>query len=291
MSIKAEDFEIYQTLLKEQSGLVITPDKAYLLESRLNPIARKWNLDSIDALTGALRGSPDKGLVTDVIEAMTTNETSFFRDIRPFEIFKEEALSYMIKARESQKQIKIWCAAASSGQEPYTVNMVMKEQKDQLDGWRLPIKATDISHEILEQAKRGIYSQFEVQRGLPIQMLMSYFKQQDDKWAVKDDLKTNISYEYFNLLDDMGRLGTFDIIFCRNVLIYFDEATKGDVLDRMAKILAPDGFLFLGGAETVLGITEAFKPLPDKRGLYVRDGSPHLQSTATPSGSAASLAS
>jgi len=274
--MKLTDFDIYKDLLKERSGLVLSADKAYLLESRLNPVAKKWEMASLDMLTNALKGVPDEALVTDVIEAMTTNETSFFRDTRPFDIFREHVLPYMMKNRAAQRSIKTWCAAASSGQEPYSLNMLMREQGNTLSNWNTPILGTDISREILEQAGKGIYTQFEVQRGMPIQMLMKYFTQIGEKWAISDDLKKNIKYQQFNLLNSMAGLGTFDIIFCRNVLIYFDDQTKTDVLTRMAKQLAPDGFLFLGGAETVLGITDLFAPVPDKRGLYALKNGPHL---------------
>ena len=282
------DFDVYKDLLKERSGLVITPDKSYLLESRLGPVAKKWNYPSIDAMTIDLQGVPDLALVNDVVEAMTTNETSFFRDNRPFDTFKEYALPEIISKRATRREVKIWCAAASSGQEPYSLAMLLKEMESSImAGWRSKIKATDISHEILNQAKEGLYSQFEVQRGLPIQLLMKYFTQEsDNKWQINDALRRMVDYSYFNLLDNMSLLGKFDIIFCRNVLIYFDEQTKRDILGRMKEQLEPDGFLFLGGAETVLGITDAFKALPDKRGVYVPVGSPHLQA-APASGSQA----
>jgi chemotaxis protein methyltransferase CheR len=238
-------------------------------------------METIDDLTASLKSNPDPAIINDIIEAMTTNETSFFRDVRPFDIFRDEVLPYMLEARSTLKTVKTWVAASSSGQEPYSINMTLKEQGDKLGGWSFPIKATDISREILDHASKGMYSQFEVQRGLPIQMLMKYFTQDGEKWVLNEDMKSNISFDYFNLLEPMTGLGQFDIIFCRNVLIYFDEATKGDVLNRMAAQLAPDGFLFLGGAETVLGITEAFKPIPNKRGLYAKTGSIHLEAEGT----------
>lgn len=275
--MKITDFDIYKDLLKEKSGLVLTQDKSYLLESRLNPVAKKWGYASLDAMTMAIHGVPDKELIRDIVEAMTTNETSFFRDTRPFDIFKETVLTYMKSARTSRRSIRIWCAAASSGQEPYTIAMILKDAAAAFPGWNFEIVATDISHDILDQAREGRYTQFEVQRGLPIQLLMKYFKQEGDRWQISDDIRKMVKYDYFNLLEPMTKLGTFDVIFCRNVLIYFDEATKGMVLGNMAKQLEKDGFLFLGGAETVLGITDAFKPVPDRRGLYAAKDSAHLQ--------------
>ncbi len=271
----SENFEIYKKLLMEKSGLVITPDKSYLLDSRLTPVAKHWGFENLDAMTAALKGSPDAKMVTDIVEAMTTNETSFFRDSRPFDTFKEHVLPYF-KQNNASKKLRIWCAAASSGQEPYSIAMILKEKAAEMPGWTYNIKGTDISHEILDQARQGLYSQFEVQRGLPIQMLMQYFTQDGDKWKINDDIKAMIKYDYFNLLDSMHSLGKFDVVFCRNVLIYFDENTKRQVLEKIAAQMEKDAFLFLGGAETVIGITDTFKPIPDRRGLYGLTDGPHF---------------
>ncbi|MCB1720337.1 MAG: protein-glutamate O-methyltransferase CheR [Alphaproteobacteria bacterium] len=279
--MKITDFDIYKDLLKEKSGLVLTQDKSYLVESRLNPVAKKWGYDSLDTMTMALQGVPDKDLVRDIVEAMTTNETSFFRDSRPFDLFKDVVIKYMKEARAPRRRLRIWCAAASSGQEPYTIAMLLKEAAMEFPGWSFEIIATDISHDILNLAREGRYTQFEVQRGLPIQLLMKYFTQDGDRWQLNDEIRKMVKYDYFNLLDPMAKLGTFDIIFCRNVLIYFDEQTKGMVLDKMAQQIEKDGFLFLGGAETVLGITNSFKPIPDRRGLYAVEGSPLLKISQT----------
>jgi len=278
--MKLADFELYKSLLYDKSGLVITPDKSYLLDSRLTPIAKKWNYPSLEIMTLQLRALPDPKLVKDVIEAMTTNETSFFRDTKPFTLFQETILPHMIQNRAAKKTVRIWCAACSSGQEPYSLSMILKDKEAQLKGWRFEIIATDLSDEILAQARKAVYSQFEVQRGLPIQYLMKYFTQTGDTWTLKDEIKSMVKYSTFNLLDDMGRMGTFDIIFCRNVLIYFDEKTKGGILGRMEKQMEKDAFLLLGGAETVLGITDKFMPMTDKRGLYVKN--PNASPTGIP---------
>ncbi len=274
------DFDIYKRLLKESSGLVLTQDKAYLIESRLNPISKKWGYSDIAAMTIILRGMPPKDLVTDIIEAMTTNETSFFRDAKPFEIFKDTVLPYFKNKPKTNKHLKIWCAAASSGQEPYSLAMTIKEEAAKMPGWKFDITATDISHEILDQAKEGVYSQFEVQRGLPITHLIKYFTQDSDKWVINQDIRNMVQYKYFNLLDHMNIIGQFDVIFCRNVLIYFDAQTKKDVLERMSKQMSDDAFLFLGGAETVLGITDEFKAVGNKRGLYAKPSSQHIMQAA-----------
>lgn len=275
--MKISDFDLYRDLLKEKSGLSLTQDKSYLLESRLSPVAKKWGYDSLEAMSVKLRGVPDRALINDIVEAMTTNETSFFRDIKPFELFRESILPYMKQARATRKKLRIWCAASSSGQEPYTLAIMLKEAAVQFPGWNFEILATDISNEILAQAREGVYSQFEVQRGMPITLLLKYFTQNGDKWKLNDDVLKMVRFDNFNLLDPMARLGTFDVVFCRNVLIYFDEQTKGKVLNNIAKQIEPDGFLLLGGAETVIGITDAFKPMPDCRGLYVQPASTHLK--------------
>jgi len=263
-----DDFNLLSKLIKDRSGLTLTKDKAYLLESRLLPVARKWNLKSLDELVMRLRTRSEAGLVRDVVEAMTTNESFFFRDIKPFDQFKQVVLPFLLQSRGANRNIKIWSAACSSGQEPYTLSMMLKEERQKLIGWNVDILATDLSTEILAKAQAGLYSQFEVQRGLPIQLLVKYFKQAGDRWQIDSTIREMVRYRPFNLLDDLSGLGQFDIIFCRNVLIYFDQPTKQMVLERMAKQLAPDGFLYLGGAETVVGITDKFQPMANHRGIY-----------------------
>ncbi|OIN85840.1 MAG: chemotaxis protein CheR [Alphaproteobacteria bacterium CG1_02_46_17] len=279
--MKISDFELFKSLLYERSGLVVTPDKSYLLDSRLTPIAKKWGYPTLESMTLQLRALPDEKLIKDIVEAMTTNETSFFRDTKPFQIFQDTILPVMLEKRKARKTIRIWCAACSSGQEPYSLAMILKEKEAQLKGWRFEIVATDISDDILDQAKRASYSQFEVQRGLPIQYLMKYFMQLGEAWQLKDEIRNMVRFSNFNLLDGMSRLGSFDIVFCRNVLIYFDEKTKATILEKIAGQLENDGFLLLGGAETVLGITNKFVPNPEKRGLYIKAGTPAVTGSTT----------
>jgi chemotaxis protein methyltransferase CheR len=266
--MNADDFGLLARLIRDRSGLTLTREKAYLLESRLLPVARKSNLKNLDELVARLRSKQEQPLIRDVVEAMTTNESFFFRDIKPFDQFKQVVLPYLLQARASSRTIKIWSAACSSGQEPYTLAMILKEERHRLAGWNADILATDLSTEILAKAQAGLYSQFEVQRGLPIQMLVKYFKQAGDRWQIDAGLREQVRYRPFNLLDDMAGLGTFDVVFCRNVLIYFDQPTKQAVLERLARQLAPDGFLYLGGAETVVGITDKFQPMTNHRGMY-----------------------
>ncbi len=265
-----QDFEFISTLIKKRSGLVLTPDKAYLLESRLMPVARKHGLKDINDLISTMRTRKEEALIVEVVEAMTTNESFFFRDIKPFDLLRDEVLPPILEKRAAKKHLRIWCAAASSGQEPYSIAIILKELGAAMAGWNIDIMGTDISHDILKKASTGQYSQFEVQRGMPITMLLKYFDKKDESWEIKPELKSMVQYKYWNLLDDLKGLGGYDIVFCRNVLIYFDAETKGRVLESIAKLMPEDGMLFLGGAETVLGVTDKFKPVPGQRGVYAR---------------------
>jgi chemotaxis protein methyltransferase CheR len=266
--MKPEDFDLLSRTLYERSGLVVTADKAYLLESRLMPVARAFGAKNLEELVALLRKKADASLPRAVTEAMTTNETLFFRDVKPFDQFRQVILPPLLKRRADTRTIRIWCAACSSGQEPYSLAMLCREEQARLAGWKVEILGTDISAEMVTRARAGQFSQFEVQRGLPIQMLVKYFKQIDDKWQIAQELRDAVSFREFNLLHDPKVLGSFDIIFCRNVLIYFDQKTKSHILDRMAGLLPADGVLYLGGAETVFGVTERFEPLPNERGIY-----------------------
>ena len=266
--MKPEDFEFMRDLLKRKSGLVVNPDKVYLLESRLTPLARSHGLESLDQLIDKVRTSRDAKLVDEVTDAMTTNESFFFRDNTPFDILKKHVLPFLNKNRDSKK-LRIWCAAASSGQEPYSIAMILKEQSYLWNDWDIEIHATDISNKIIDKAREARYSQFEVQRGLPIQMMMKYFRQESDGWFLNEDIKSMVKFEYMNLLEPFKHRGPFDIVFCRNVLIYFDQPTKTEVLGRVSNVISNDGSLFLGAAETVLGISDQFKPVKGQRGIYV----------------------
>jgi chemotaxis protein methyltransferase CheR len=261
------DYDYLRKLLKDRSGLVLSSDKQYLVESRLTPLARKAGVASLTELVARLKTNNER-LIVDVVEAMTTNESFFYRDKIPFEHFSQVIMPSLLTARAKEKRVRIWCAAASTGQEPYSLAMCLKEMKDKLTGWRVEILGTDLSLEVLEKAKAGLYSQFEVQRGLPIQMLVKHFTQTGDTWQISPEIRGMVQYKPLNLLADFAHLGNFDVVFCRNVLIYFDQETKIGVLNRIARMLEPDGYLVLGAAETVVGLTEAFKPLADKRGLY-----------------------
>ena len=266
--MNVHDFELIARLLKERSGLVLSKDKAYLLESRLNPVSRRHNFKGIDELVAAVRLGKDERLLTDVTEAMTTNESFFFRDTKPFDQFRLIVLPHLLEHRSSTKSIRIWSAACSSGQEPYSLAMILKENAAQLAGWKIDILATDLSEEVLEKAREGAYSQFEVQRGLPINLLVKYFVQDNERWRIGDEIRDMVSFKPFNLLDSPKVLGSFDVVFCRNVLIYFDQETKSKVLNQVASLMPDDWFLYLGGAETVLGICDRFQLIPGQRGIY-----------------------
>jgi chemotaxis protein methyltransferase CheR len=262
------EYDYLRKLLKERSGLVLAADKQYLVESRLLPVARKTGAASLSELVQKLKAADAEPLAVDVVEAMTTNESFFFRDKIPFDHFRDTIMPALLAARGAQRRVRIWCAACSTGQEPYSLAICLKEMSQRIAGWRVEIISTDISREVLEKAKAGIYSQFEVQRGLPIQLLVKYFTQVGEMWQIAPDVRAMVQYRTLNLLQDFSQLGTFDVVFCRNVLIYFDQERKIDVLGRLARIIEPDGYLVLGAAETVVGLTETFKPVPDRRALY-----------------------
>jgi chemotaxis protein methyltransferase CheR len=276
------DYEYLRKLLKDHSGLDLSADKQYLIESRLLPLSRKCGLPGIGDLVQKMK-SGSSTIIAQVVEAMTTNETFFFRDKIPFEHFRDSIMPELLKARTARKSIRIWCAAGSTGQEPYSLAMSLKEMGAAVAGWRIEIIATDLSQEVLEKSRSGIYSQFEVQRGLPIQLLVKYFKQNGELWQISPDIRAMVQHRQLNLLHDFSQLGTFDVVFCRNVLIYFDQDTKINIFGRLARAMESDGFLVLGAAETVVGLTDVFKPFPDKRGLYRPSGA----RTATPQAAAA----
>ena len=279
------DYEYLRKVLKDLSGLDLSADKQYLIESRLLPLARKTGLSDLGDLVQKMKsGSP--ALIKQVVEAMTTNETFFFRDKVPFDHFRDTIMPEILRARAGRKAIRIWCAAGSTGQEPYSIAMCLREMGAALAGWRIEIVATDLSQEVLEKSKSGIYSQFEVQRGLPIQFLVKYFKQIGELWQINADIRAMVQHRQLNLLHDFSSLGVFDVIFCRNVLIYFDQETKINIFGRLARVIESDGFLVLGAAETVVGLTEAFKPFPDRRGLYRPNGAPSASGRTTTAGTA-----
>jgi chemotaxis protein methyltransferase CheR len=276
--VTPQDFDWLRKLLKERSGLTLSAEKQYLLESRLLPVVRRNGLANLAELVTRLKSATTSPLAMAVIEAMTTNETYFFRDKVPFDHLRDTVIPSLVAARTREKRIRIWCTAASSGQEPFSIAMVLKSMASQLRGYRAEILATDLSGEVLDRAKAGVFSQFEVQRGLPIQLLVRYFNKVGDNWQIAPEIRDMVQFRTLNLLHDFSPLGSFDLIFCRNVLIYFDQPSKIAVLERLVRQIPDDGFLFLGAAETVVGLTERFKPFANRRGLFA----PNPQARYTP---------
>jgi len=263
-------FDTFASLLKARSGLIIGPDKSYLLETRLGPMLRREKLADLAALASRLRAPAAETLAREVVEAMTTNESFFFRDDKPFQHVRAEALPRLIAARPPGSTIRIWSAASSSGQEAYSLAMLVQEARASLGDRRVEIVGTDIAREQLARAQAGVYSQFEIQRGLPMQMLVKYFQKAPPNWRINDTTRRMVQFREWNLLNDLRPLGQFDIVFCRNVLIYFDLPTKTRVLEAISRQMRPDAMLYLGGAETVMGVSNQFTPMASERGVYVR---------------------
>ena len=256
--------------LKARSGLMLGPDRLYLLETRLAPLLKREGLRSLDELAARMR--PGSTLEDDMVEAMTTNESLFFRDAKPFELLRRTILPRLHATRPPGAALRIWSAAAATGQEAYSIAMVCAELAAAMPERRVEIIGTDIARAPLERARQGVYSRFEIQRGLPMQMLVRYFTKQKSHWQVKGTLRDGVSFRPWNLLSDLKPLGRFDVVFCRNVLIYFDTATKRRVLENLARMMPPDGVLFLGGAETMLGVTDRLRASLDEAGSYLPAG-------------------
>jgi chemotaxis protein methyltransferase CheR len=261
-------FDTLASLLKTRSGLTIGMDKVYLLETRLADIMRRECLPDLNAVAERLRRPASETLAREIAEAMTTNESFFFRDEKPFQHFRMKALPAFAASRPPGSTIRVWSAAASTGQEAYSLAMIVAESGAVLGNRRIEIVGTDLARAPLARARAGIYTQFEVQRGLPVQMLMKYFRKDGANWQLADTIRGMVRFQEHNLLTDPRSLGRFDAVFCRNVLIYFDQPTKARVLDSIAGVMQPDGLMYLGGAETVLGITSRFVPVPNERGVY-----------------------
>lgn len=267
MDLSTEDFDFITKLIKKRSGIALSEDKKYLVDSRLLNIVRNFSFGNLHELINKIRIDTDEALITEVINAITTNETSFFRDIKPFEQLRTIIFPRLIAMNPEQKLFRIWSAACSTGQEPYSVVMSILENKA-LYSYKFEIIATDISTAVLEKAKTGMYSQFEVQRGLPITLLIKYFNQSGDSWVLNEKVRSQVTFQYFNLLEDSSSLGMFDIILCRNTLIYFDTETRNTVLTMLSKQINPNGVLVLGCTENTLGLEQKFISLKDTVAMY-----------------------
>jgi chemotaxis protein methyltransferase CheR len=269
------ELDFIRDLVYRRSAIVIEAGKEYLVESRLLPLARAEGFASIDEMVGKMRAQPANGLHTKVVEAMTTNETSFFRDMHPFDGLKKEVFPALRTARAATRSLRIWSAACSTGQEAYSIAMLLRESFVDMHAWDIRIFGTDLSSAIVARAKEGVFNQIEMNRGLPAPLLIKYFERTGLNWQVKRPLRDMFDCKQMNLIDPWPALPRFDVIFLRNVLIYFDVPTKRVILDRMKKVLAPDGYLFLGGAETTFKIDDTFQRVQLDKAVYYRpEGAP-----------------
>lgn len=257
--ISPEDFDYIRKLVRENSAIVLEPGKEYLVESRLWPMVNQENLGSLGELVRKLRSQPSNSLHLDVIDAMTTNETSFYRDVHPFEVLKKMVIPDMMKKRAVEKSLNIWCGASSSGQEPYSLMMLLRENFPSLSTWKFSFIASDLSPQMLRRCRDGLYSQLEINRGLPATHLVKYFQRVGMQWQIKEDIRKSVDFREVNLAKPWPHMPKMDIIMMRNVLIYFDVDTKKDILERVRQLLKLDGYLFLGGAETTMNLNEAFE--------------------------------
>jgi chemotaxis protein methyltransferase CheR len=264
----AQDFEFVCRLVRDQSAIVLEPGKEYLVEGRLAPVARQLDIGSVSALVGRLRAGPDPGLATRVVEAIATTETSFFRDHHPFETLRTAVLPELIRRRADEKQLNVWSAACSTGQEPYSLAILLREHFPDLAGWRVNILATDLSGEVLVRAAAGRYTQLEVNRGLSAGLLVKYFRQHGATWELAEDVRRAVEFRELNLVRPWPPLPRMDLIFLRNVMIYFDVDAKKAILGRVARLLRPDGYLLLGGAETTLNLDDSFRRVEALKGGF-----------------------
>ena len=259
--LSVADLSFVCDLVYKEAAIVLDDTKSYLIDARLEPLAKREDFDSSRDLVESLRTTKDPTLVSKAIDAMTTNETSFFRDLHPFVSLRKHILPEIIGRKSAEKRISIWCAACSSGQEPYTISMLLKEHFPELGDWNVSILATDISDEMLTRCRKGVFSKLEVNRGLPAPLLIKYFLQEDAEWRLKDEIRSVIEFRELNLITPFPLMSKMDIVFIRNVLIYFDVKTKKEIMEKIRKNMDPEGYMFLGGAETTLNIHEAFHRL------------------------------
>lgn len=263
-----QDFKFYQDILQAQSGIFLSADKVYLLNTRLTPLCKTLGFETLEDYTRHLKTAVDKLALHQMIEAMTTNETSFFRDVKPFQHLKGMILPDLLTRRADMRRLRIWSAACSTGQEAYSVAMTVKDTVPPDSGWHIDIVGTDIADNVLQKATAGVYNNFEIQRGLSMPQIVRHFDQKGQDWAIKDELRRMVKFSRFNLLESPARLGRFDVIFCRNVLIYFNAETKLKVLKALYSALADDGVLLLGSCENVMSDKSGFQPCADMHGVY-----------------------
>lgn len=270
MPLEASDFGFISNLVQKSSAIVLEPEKNYLVESRLLPVARREGFATISELVTRLRATPLNGLHHKVVEAMTTNETSFFRDINPFEALRKVVLPEVLQRRAAERRLQIWCGACSTGQEPYTIALILREHFGAYGDWKVGIVASDLSTDVLARAREGRYSQLDVNRGLPVPLLLKYFQRLGMEWQVKEEVRRLVEFRQLNLIDASWGIPLADIVFLRNVLIYFDLSTKKSILKKIRQVLHPDGYLFLGGAETTMNLDDSFERVTFERAGYYR---------------------
>lgn len=266
----SDGFGLLQRFMRENSGIALEEDRRYLIENRLRPILCESKIACIDELGSRLHSDPTSELASAVTDALTINETSFFRDRLLFEAFAERLLPAAIGRRKDLRRLRIWSAGCSTGQEPYSLAMILEERMRHLSGWQVEILATDLSRLALGSARLGLYSQFEVQRGLPVKKLLRYFQQENEAWRINDDMRSKITFRAQNLMTPIRDLGVFDFVFCRNVLIYFDVATKRHVLANLEAAMARDGHLVLGATERVGGLSENLRSEPSEPFVFTK---------------------
>jgi chemotaxis protein methyltransferase CheR len=256
-AITTDNYQFLQSNVYRESGIVLDETKLYLMEARLGPILIDQRLRSLDDLCALLKATAQKTLWQKVVEAMTTNETLFFRDVAAFNALQNEVLPKLVEQRASTRRLTIWSAAASSGQEAYSLAMMLLEMG--LSGWELRVVGTDLNHQVLERARTGRYLQIEVNRGLPAKYLVKYFRREGLDWQLSDQVRSMVKFAPFDLRHNMAALGTFDIVLCRNVLIYFDIETKQKIIGGIRQVLCPGGLLLLGCAESLLNMSTGFE--------------------------------
>jgi chemotaxis protein methyltransferase CheR len=262
MTISGSDFDFVRRFIRDEAGIVLETGKEYLVEARLTPLAQAQGFAHASSLIDEVRRASRSPLSRRVVDALTTNETSFFRDVEPFEVLRTEVLPELVSARRTTRALHIWCAAASTGQEPYSLAMLIEEHFPELHDWRVTILATDISTDALVRARAGRYSQFEINRGLPARYLIKYFDKVGLDWEIHASIRRRVEFREMNLARTWPPMPHADVVFLRNVLIYFDVDTKRNVLARVRRILRPDGYLFLGAAETTVNLDDAFRRAP-----------------------------
>lgn len=262
MSISPIHFDFVRAMVRKESAIALEPGKEYLVESRLTTLARQLGMVTAEQLIEEVRRQPDTGLRYRIVEAMTTNETSFFRDVAPFDALRGHVLPDLIARRTASKALRIWCGAASTGQEPYSLAMLIREHFPSLASWRVEIVATDISREVLDRARTGCYSQLEVNRGLPASMLVKYFDKDGIAWRVKAPLRDMITFREMNLIGHWSGVDNADLVMMRNVLIYFDVTIKKQILAGVRRVLRPDGYFLLGSAESTMNVDDNYRRVP-----------------------------